>query len=380
MNLRDIKYILALAETRHFGRAAERSFVSQPTLSGQIRKLEHELGVTIFERTNRSVEITPTGQLILQHARLLMEQADAIEQVARAHQDPLAGPLRIGAIPTLSPYLLPLILLPLRARLPQIKLVLIEEITETLLKRLEHHEVDAALLATPVTEPELVARPLFEEPFWLAHPRNHPLGDKPEITEADLEATELLLLSDGHCLTHQVMEVCRLAERPRSGEMADLRASSLETLLQLVGAGFGCTLLPALACSGEQPPDSPIVRRPLHLPDAYRRISLVSRRSFPRQQALDAFAEVLVSQLPASVRPLPSAPVDPGSDEAPGISTSTDSSAPAPTPTAATAAGRPSDPQPAPRPSPTTESTGAETAPAANPSALEPASSTTIDE
>ena len=307
MNLRDIKYILALAETRHFGRAAERSFVSQPTLSGQIRKLEHELGVTIFERTNRSVEITPTGELILQHARLLMEQADAIEQVARAHQDPLAGPLRIGAIPTLSPYLLPLILLPLRQRLPQIKLVLIEEITETLLKRLEHHEVDAALLATPVTEPELVARPLFEEPFWLAHPRQHPLGDKPEITEVDLEETELLLLSDGHCLTHQVMEVCRLAERPRSGEMADLRASSLETLLQLVGAGFGCTLLPALACSGETPPDSPIVRRPLHLPDAYRRISLVSRRSFPRQQALDAFAEVLVSQLPDSVRaPLPS--------------------------------------------------------------------------
>ena len=307
MNLRDIKYILALAETRHFGRAAERSFVSQPTLSGQIRKLEHELGVTIFERTNRSVEITPTGQLILQHARLLMEQADAIEQVARAHQDPLAGPLRIGAIPTLSPYLLPLILLPLRERLPQIKLVLIEEITETLLKRLEHHEIDAALLATPVTEPELVARPLFEEPFWLAHPRQHPLGDKPEITEADLEETELLLLSDGHCLTHQVMEVCRLAERPRSGEMADLRASSLETLLQLVGAGFGCTLLPALACGGDNPPDSPIVRRPLHLPDAYRRISLVSRRSFPRQQALDAFAEVLVSQLPDSVRPLPSA-------------------------------------------------------------------------
>ncbi|MCF8004546.1 MAG: LysR family transcriptional regulator [Chromatiaceae bacterium] len=337
MNLRDIKYILALAETRHFGRAAERSFVSQPTLSGQIRKLEHELGVTIFERTNRSVEITPTGQLILQHARLLMEQADAIEQVARAHQDPLAGPLRIGAIPTLSPYLLPLILLPLRERLPQIKLVLIEEITETLLKRLEHHEVDAALLATPVAEPELVARPLFEEPFWLAHPRQHPLGDKPEITEADLEETELLLLSDGHCLTHQVMEVCRLAERPRSGEMADLRASSLETLLQLVGAGFGCTLLPALACSGENPPDSPIVRRPLHLPDAYRRISLVSRRSFPRQQALDAFAEVLVSQLPDSVRPLPGAPAP--------VTAAVDDALNAPTPAAASASVAASAPE-----------------------------------
>jgi LysR family hydrogen peroxide-inducible transcriptional activator len=302
MNLREIHYILTLAETRNFGRAAERAHVSQSTLSGQIRKLEDELGVTIFERTNRSVEITPTGQLILQHARLLMEQADAIEQVARAHQDPLAGPLRIGAIPTLSPYLLPLILLPLRERLPQIKLILIEEITETLLKRLEQHEVDAALLATSVNAPDLIARPLFEEPFWLAHPRNHPLGNKQAITATDLEETELLLLSDGHCLTHQVMEVCRLAERPRQGAMADLRASSLETLLQLVGAGLGCTLLPALACRGEQPNDGPIVRRPLHLEDAYRRIALVSRRSFPRQQALDAFAEVLRSQLPTTVR------------------------------------------------------------------------------
>ena len=304
MNLRDMKYILALAETRHFGRAAELTHVSQPTLSGQIRKLEHELGVTIFERTNRSVEITPTGRLILNHARLLMEQADALEQVARAHQDPLAGPLRIGAIPTLSPYLLPLILVPLRQRLPQVKLVLIEEITDTLLKRLDRHEIDAALLATPVDEPDLLARPLFEEPFWLAHPREHPLRKRAEITHADLEAIDLLLLSEGHCLTHQVMEVCRLAERRRSGEMADLRAASLETLLQLVAAGFGCTLLPALASGSASSANGAIVTRRLELADAYRRISLVYRRSFPRHQALDAFAEVLCSQLPETVRPL----------------------------------------------------------------------------
>ncbi|KAA6184612.1 LysR family transcriptional regulator [Thiohalocapsa marina] len=304
MNLRDIKYILAVSETRHFGRAAERCFVSQPTLSGQIKKLEDELGVTIFERTNRSVEVTPIGSKILEHARLLMEQADAIEQVARAHQDPLAGPLRIGAIPTLSPYLMPLILLPLKRDYPQLKLVLFEEITDALLTRLARHELDAALLATPVSDPDLAMTPLFDEPFWLAHPTQHPLSRKDAITETDLESIELLLLSEGHCLTHQVMEVCHLADRPREGEMADLRAASLETLLQLVGAGFGCTLVPALAIRGGWMSDTGIIARRLDLPDTYRRVSLVYRRSFPRPEALQAFARTVRAQLPDSVRPI----------------------------------------------------------------------------
>jgi LysR family hydrogen peroxide-inducible transcriptional activator len=302
MNLRDIKYILAVAETRHFGKAAERCFVSQPTLSGQIKKLEDQLGVVIFERTNRSVEVTPIGEEILAHARLLVEQADAIEQVARAHQDPLAGPLRVGAIPTLSPYLMPLVLVPLKRRCPQLKLVLFEETTDSLLRRLDQHELDAALLATPTSNPDLTSIPLFDEPFWLAHPRNHPLYDKDDITEQDLETIDLLLLSEGHCLSHQVMEVCKLADRPRTGEMADLRAASLETLLQLVGAGFGCTLVPALAIRGGWMTDSGIIARRLELPDAKRRISLVFRRSFPRRAALETFAEVTLSQLPNTVK------------------------------------------------------------------------------
>ena len=304
MNLRDLEYLVALDKLRHFGRAAASCFVSQPTLSGQIKKLEDELGVTIFERTNRSVEITPIGDALLVHARLLLEQADAIEQVARAHQDPLAGPLRIGAIPTLSPYLMPLILVPLKRRYPQLKLVLFEEITDSLLRRLHQHELDAALLATPVTDPDLESMPLFDEPFWLAHPRNHPLYDKDEITQEDLASIDLLLLSEGHCLTHQVMEVCHLADRPRDGEMADLRAASLETVLQLVGAGFGSTLVPALAIRGGWMTDSGIIARRLDIGDAYRRISLVYRRSFPRRSALEAFAETLIEQLPNTVRPL----------------------------------------------------------------------------
>lgn len=305
MNLRDLRYILAVAETRHFGRAAERCFVSQPTLSGQIKKLEDELGVVIFERTNRSVEITPVGAAILAHARLAVEQAESIEQIAHAYQDPLAGPLRVGAIPTLSPYLMPLVLVPLKRAYPKLRLVLSEEITDSLLGRLHRHELDAALLATAHEDADLEALPLFDEPFWLAHPRNHPLYEKDEIEAADLESIELLLLADGHCLTAQVMEVCHLAERPSHGEMADLRAASLETLLQLVGAGFGCTLVPALTIRGGWMTDSGIIARPLALPDAYRRISLYYRRSFPRRVALEAFAQVVRDHLPNTVRPLP---------------------------------------------------------------------------
>jgi LysR family transcriptional regulator, hydrogen peroxide-inducible genes activator len=307
MNLRDLRYVVAVADTRHFGRAAARCFVSQPTLSGQIKKLEEELGVTIFERTNRSVEVSPIGEQILVHARLALEQAEVIQEVARAHQDPLAGPLRIGAIPTLSPYLMPLVLVPLKRRYPQLKLVLYEELTQALVARLHHHELDAVLLATTTEDTDLAEMPLFEEPFWLAHPRAHPLYAKDEITRQDLEEVDLLLLSEGHCLSEQVMEVCNLAARPQRGEMADLRAASLETLLQLVGAGFGCTLVPALAMRGGWMTDSGIIARPLDLPDAYRRISLVYRRSFPRPAALRGFAEVLLAHLPNTVRRLPPA-------------------------------------------------------------------------
>jgi LysR family hydrogen peroxide-inducible transcriptional activator len=274
-------------------------------LSGQIKKLEDHLGVTVFERTNRSVEVTPVGQAIIDRARLALEQAEAIEQLARAHQDPLAGPLRIGVIPTLSPYLMPLILVPLRRLYPQTRLVLSEEITDSLLARLHHHEIDAALLATPVDDPDLTAMPLFDEPFWLAHPRTHPLQEKDEVTAKDLEEIDLLLLAEGHCLTHQVMEVCHLVDREQTGEMGDLRAASLETLLHLVGAGFGCTLVPALAIRGGWMTDTGIIARRLDLPDACRRISLVFRRSFPRRPALDAFAGVIRDHLPNTVRPLP---------------------------------------------------------------------------
>src|SRR3569832_2211042 len=248
MNLRDLKYIIAVADTRHFGRAAARCFVSQPTLSGQIKKVEDELGVAIFERNNRAVEVTPVGKAILELARQVMEQADAIIQLARVHQDPLAGPLRVGVIPTLSPYLMPLILKPLRKQYPQMQLVLTEE-----------------------------------------------------LTRRDLEGIDLLLLAEGHCLASQAMDLCRL-ERDEHSDMADLRAASLETLLQLEGAGFGCTLVPALAMRGAWAADTGIIATKLELPDAHRRVSLVFRQSFPRRDAVEAFAAVIVEHLPKTVQ------------------------------------------------------------------------------
>ncbi len=304
MNLRDLRYLVALAETRHFGKAAERCFVSQPTLSGQIKKLEQDLGVVIFERTRRSVDITPAGEGILVHARLILEQADAIQQLARSFQDPIAGPLRLGAIPTISPYLMPLILQPLQERHPQMRLVLSEEKTDVLLTRLHNHEIDAALLATDHPETDFASVALFREPFWLAFPRNHEFYTRETITREDLENTELLLLSEGHCLARQVMDVCHQGERNPHGELANLRAASLETLLQLVSAGYGSTLVPALAMSGSWTTGSGIATQELKLPDAWRQVSLYYRESFPRFAALQALMSIIVDHLPNTVEVL----------------------------------------------------------------------------
>ena len=306
MNLRDLTYIIALAETQHFGKAAERCFVSQPTLSGQVKKLEDELGVIIFERTNRSVKITPVGEDILEHAHQIMEQSEIIHQIALANQDPLSGPLRIGIIPTLSPYLMPIILLPLKDQYPQMKLVLSEEMTDVLLERLHNYEIDAALLATAVDEEMFDVMPLFDEPFWLVHPDEKAFYLRDKITQHDLNNMDLLLLAEGHCLADQTMEVCHLNDRSQQGAMADLRASSLETLLQLVAAGFGSTLVPALAMNGLSTRGDGIVIRELKLNNTYRRISLVFRKSFPRKPALKAFSQVVIENLPDTVRLLSS--------------------------------------------------------------------------
>lgn len=301
MNLRDLKYLLAVAEHQHFGKAAEACFVSQPTLSGQIKKLEEELGVVIFERSNRSVSVTPVGEQLLVLARRALEQVEAMHQLAEAAHDPLSGQLRLGVIPTLGPYLMPLILRPLRQQYPKLQLLLREEITDLLLQHLRRHELDALLIATPPDDDDLLEIPLFDEPFWLAIPVDHPLYQKDEISEADLPLDELLLLADGHCLTDQVKGVCHLQQSPH---LDDLRASSLETLIQLVGAGLGSTLVPALSLGSSWATDTGVVLRQIGLSDAERRVRLVARKTFPHPAALHALAELIRAQLPNTVRPL----------------------------------------------------------------------------
>lgn len=300
MNLRDLQYLVAVAETGHFGKAAKRCYVSQPTLSSQIKKLEDQLGITVFERTNRSVKITPVGEKIIDHARNSIEQAEAIDLIARAHRDPMSGVLRVGAIPTLSPYLTPLILAPLLKSYPHLELVLTEETTTNLEERLRNHDIDVALLATPFKEEGLIEHQLFDEPFWLIHPKNHSLYTKDDITRDDLHELNMLLLSDMHCLSKQVMKVCRLKER-REGIVETLGAFTLETLVQLVAAGYGCTLVPALSIHGGWMTASGVIARKLDIPEAKRRIRMVYRNSFPQPQTLKALADVIKTNLPNTV-------------------------------------------------------------------------------
>src|SRR5580698_4840308 len=207
MNLQDLRYLVAVAEHRHFGRAAEACNVSQPTLSSQIRKLETELGVTLLERTNKRVDVTPVGSQILAHARRALAEAGQMEAVARAAKDPLVGPLKLGVIPTLAPYLMPILLKPLRQAYPGLTLELWEDQTRSLIDGLRNHRLDAALLATAPDAPEITEIALFDEPLLAALPPNHPLASASTVSEKSL-ADEMLVLADGHCLATQALAAC----------------------------------------------------------------------------------------------------------------------------------------------------------------------------
>lgn len=296
MNLRDLKYLVALADHRHFGKAAEASFVSQPTLSTQIRKLEEELGVALVERAPRKVMLTPAGREAAERARRIVAEVDQLKEAARRSQDPEAGTVRLGLFPTLGPYLLPHVIPRLRKRFPRLELLLIEDKSDHLLAQLVEGRLDAALLALPIHDDRLHAEFLFEEPFVLAVPDDHPLADRRVLTMDELHDLQLLLLEDGHCLRDQALDVCHLAG---ASEKSEFRATSLETLRQMVAAGVGATLLPVLSVKPPVAP-SPNVRLIPFRPDAHgnlphRRIALVWRRS----SAMDGFLRQLAGQLKA---------------------------------------------------------------------------------
>jgi LysR family hydrogen peroxide-inducible transcriptional activator len=289
MNLRDLRYLLAVAEHGHFGRAAEACGVSQPTLSIQLRKLEELLGVALFERGGKAVAPTDACERLIGHVRTAVTEADAILALARSLRDPLSGRFRLGMIPTLAPYLLPLVFAPLRDALPALELEPWEDQTAQLLDRLRGHELDAALLATEVDGPDLASQALFAEPFLAALPPDHGLAARAVVTEEEL-APDILVLADGHCLRDQALAACGQAAA-RAGA---LRAASLPTLLNMVAAGYGTTLVPGLAAGAAE--DSGILLRPLSS-RAGRTVRIAWRASFPRRAAVEAVAGVIATRL-----------------------------------------------------------------------------------
>jgi LysR family transcriptional regulator, hydrogen peroxide-inducible genes activator len=295
MNLRDLRYLLAVAEHGQFSRAAEACGISQPTLSVQVRKLEEELGVTLFERGAKSVSPTDACERLLGHVRGAVAEADAILAVARDLRDPLAGRFRLGIIPTLAPYLLPLVFAPLREALPALELEPWEDQTLALLERLRAHQLDAALLATEADGPDLVSEPLFDEPFVAALPPDHRLAARPVVAEADL-AQDILVLADGHCLRDQALAACGQGGTLAGTLGGTLRSASLSTLLNMVAAGYGTTLIPGLAAGAAQ--DAGIVLRPLAT-RAGRRIRIAWRAGFPRRAAVEAVGGVIATRLRA---------------------------------------------------------------------------------
>lgn len=289
MNLRDLKYLVALADHRHFGRAAQASFVSQPTLSTQIRKLEDELGVSLVERAPRRVMLTPIGREIADRARGIIAEVEAMTELARRSRDPEAGSVRLGLFPTLGPYLLPHVLPRIRERFPRLELLLVEEKTDTILQRLRDGRLDAGILALPVHDEQLRVEPLFDEPFVLAAPKAHPIAAHAALQADDLHDADLLLLEEGHCLRDQALDVCRLAG---AGEREGFRATSLETLRQMVAAGVGLTLLPMLAVQPPVPVSPDIALLPFAGDAPHRRIAMVWRRS----SAMGGFLERLAAE------------------------------------------------------------------------------------
>lgn len=301
MNLRSLEYLVALADHRHFGRAAESVFVSQPTLSSQIKKLEQELGVELVERRARGALLTEAGERIVARARILLAEAENIRAIARLSTDPESGSLRLGVFPTLGPYLLPHVIPVVRERFPRLELLLVEEKSEVLLSQLRDGRIDAALLATPNVAPGLHEEPLFDEEFLLAVPARHRLAEAGEVPTSALAGECVLLLDEGHCLRDQALSVCQMAG---AGERLGFRATSLETLRQMVASGTGVTLLPRLAVSPPVPESPDIALVTLADPSPSRRIALYWRTSSAYADFLTELAALLRELDPRLVTPV----------------------------------------------------------------------------
>lgn len=295
LTLKDLHYVVALADHGHFGRAAIACNISQPTLSTQVKKLEQELGLTLFERTTQSVSVTDIGRDIVGRARRILAEVEAIGSVGHDQASPLSGMFRLGVIPTLGPYLLPWLVPALKGSYPELRLTVREDLTVPLLERLHLNRLDAVLVALPIDEDGLDTVPMFDEPFRFAEPRHDGPIATGVMDEAELRGQRLLLLTEGHCLRDQALAICATSDPELDG---DFRATSLETIVQMVATRLGNTLLPAMACGGAT--TRGITTRPL-APGLNRRIGLAWRRGSARIRDIHLVGDIVRNNVPSSV-------------------------------------------------------------------------------
>ena len=308
MTLTELRYIVALARERHFGRAAEKCFVSQPTLSVAVKKLEDELGVTLFERGGAEVTVTPVGSRIVEQAQRVLEEAATIKNIAIEGKDELATPLRFATIYTIGPYLMPLLIPLLHKRAPRMPLIIQENYTARLSELLKTGEVDVAVLSLPFSEPGIITQAVYDEPFRVLVPATHPWARKTRIPAADLCRENLLLLSSGNCFREQVLQTCTGIERATNdGIQHSLEGSSLETIRHMVASGVGITVVPAAAAEARTAENRLTAVKPFTAPVPSRRVALAWRRSFPRPRAVELVREAILACKLPGVTMLPNA-------------------------------------------------------------------------
>ncbi|MFZ6818108.1 LysR substrate-binding domain-containing protein [Undibacterium sp. Ji22W] len=298
MTLTELKYIVAVARQKHFGHAAEACFVAQPTLSVAIKKLEDELGVTIFERGGTEVSTTPLGAQIVAQAERVLEQTAVIKELAKQNKDPLSGPFRLGIIYTIGPYLLPGLVKTMIAKVPQMPLILQENFTVKLMELLRQGELDAAIMALPLPDQGMMVQPLYDEPFVVAMPKDHPWAERASVSAEELKTETMLLLGSGHCFRDQVLEVCPEMARfstASDGIARTFEGSSLETIRHMVASGIGITVLPMASVPDLHAKDSMLRYVPFSNRAPDRRVVIAWRKSFTRHAAIDAIRQAVLS-------------------------------------------------------------------------------------
>ena len=307
MTLNELRYIVAVARERHFGRAAEACFISQPTLSVAVKKLEEELGLSLFERRKGEVSVTPVGERIVAQAQRVLEEASGIRQIARQGQDQLDGPLRLGAIYTIGPYLFPHLIPQLAERAPKMPLIIEENYTASLAEKLKRGELDVIVISLPFDEPGVLTMPLYREPFVLLIPSSHPLNQKPDFKVSDLSTEDVLLLGAGHCFRDQVLQVCPDCKHRGAidgSPSQTLEGGSLETIRYMVASGLGVTILPCSAAGADRFSERLLSIRRFDDDAPSRAVALAWRKSFPRPEAIDALRDAVLSCDMSCVNPL----------------------------------------------------------------------------